>query len=132
MPEPAPQPAQSLSLHQGRIHLTLAWTRLGADLSVALYGGDRPHIGAVAVSQPRPSHQEGGGTSASTSVITLPGHKEDDLARAAAARLASCLGVTVSVACGIHLEAIEAAEIDLVRDMAGELVAQLAERLTAP
>jgi hypothetical protein len=40
--------------------------------------------------------------------------------------------VTVSVACGIHLEAIEAAEIALVRDMAGELVAQLAERLTAP
>ena len=28
---------------------------IGADVLVAIWGGERPHIGAVAVAQPRPS-----------------------------------------------------------------------------
>ena len=122
--------AQSLTLRQGRVQVELAWIQAGRDLSVTLCGGDVPHIGAVAVSQPRPSHAEAGVTSASTSVITVHGHKEDDLARAAAARLASALGVTVCVACGIHMDAIRPEEIIQVREMAGELVERLVERLS--
>lgn len=129
MPESSHSTAHVLNLRQGRIRIELAWTRAGRDLSVTLSGGDRPHIGAVALSQPRPSHVEGGGTSASTSVITLPGHKEDELARSAAARLASALDANVCVACGIHLDGIRPEEIAQVREMAGELVEQLVDKL---
>jgi len=105
---------------------------MGADLTVTLAGGDRPHLGAVALSQPRPSGLEGGGASASTSVITLLGHKEDELARSMAARLASGLGAAVCVACGVHLDRIRAQELEDVLELAGELTLEALARLRAP
>jgi len=121
-----------LTLQRGRICLRMTWTRLGRDLAVTLGGGDQPHIGAVAVSQPRPSLAPDGGTSASTSVITLAGHKEDDLARTLAARLARHTGGVVSVACGIHLDRALPAELAEILAMADALAGELASRLTAP
>lgn len=85
--------------------------RVGEDWSITIGGGDRAHIGAVAVSQPRPDRPAGRGTGATTSVITLPHHREDELARRTAARLAGTLGVTTCVACGVHVEAITRSEI---------------------
>jgi len=121
---------QSLTLERGRIRLCLTWTALGRDLSVTLGGGDAPHIGAVAVSQPRPSHRPGGGVRASTSVITLAGHQEDDLARGLAARLASSLDAVVCVACGIHLDQAKPAELEAVLEMADSLAGELIARLS--
>jgi gallate decarboxylase subunit D len=120
-----------LSRSRGRIALRLTAVRLGADLTVTLSGGDRPHIGAVAVSQPRPSLQQGAGTSATTSVIALLGHKEDELARQVAARVAVVTTGVVCVACGIHVEAIGAAELEDVRVLADELASELLARLAA-
>lgn len=118
-----------LSRSRGRVAVRLTAARLGADLALTLSGGDRPHIGAVAVSQPRPSLLGGGGTSTTTSVIALLGHKEDELARQVAARVALATAGTVCVACGIHLEAISAAELEDVRALAEELATELLVRL---
>jgi len=120
-----------LSRSRGRIALRLTAARLGADLAVTLSGGDRPHIGAVAVSQSRPSLRQGGGTSATTSVIALLGHKEDELARQMAARVAVATTGTVCVACGIHVEGIGAAELEDVSALADELASELLARLAA-
>jgi hypothetical protein len=118
-----------LTRARGRIALRLVCVPMGRDLAVTLDGGDRAHIGAVAVSQARPSHAPGGGTSATTSVIALLGHKEDDLARSVASRLASELDATVCVACGIHLEGARPEELTevlaLAEEMAGEALARL-------
>ena len=119
----------SLTRTRGRIRLRLTALALGRDLSVTLAGGDREHIGAVALSQARPSLERGGGTSATTSVLALCGHKEDDLARALASRLAAQLEATVCVACGIHVEAIQTGELQEVAEMAEELLAELLQRL---
>ncbi|MBI3122079.1 MAG: hypothetical protein HYZ03_07340, partial [candidate division NC10 bacterium] len=56
-----------------------------------LVGGDIPHIGAVAISIPRPSRADARRRSATTSVFALLGHKEDELARPVAASLAQAL-----------------------------------------
>lgn len=120
-----------LSRSRGRVAVRLTAARLGADLALTISGGDRPHIGAVAVSQPRPSLLGGGGTSTTTSVIALLGHKEDELARQVAARVALATAGTVCVACGIHLEAISAAELEDVRALAEELATELLVRLAA-
>jgi hypothetical protein len=52
--------------------------------------------------------------SASTSVLTLLGHKEDMLAHRAATRLASSLGGNVVVCCGIHVDAITKVELKFI------------------
>jgi len=118
-----------LTLQRGRIALTMTGVAMGKDLAVTLAGGDQAHIGAVAVSQARPSHLRGGGTSATTSVITVPGHKEDDLARAIGARLAARLDAVVCVACGIHMDNLAQGELADIQAMAEALTAELAARL---
>ena len=105
--------------------LRLSALPLGEDLSVAICGGDRGHIGAVAVSQPRPSLADSKHVSSTTSVIALLGHKEDELARQVAGQLAQQLGVTVTVACGIHIDAIRPEQIVVLEQGVQQLVAQL-------
>ncbi|QLA19777.1 hypothetical protein [Desulfolutivibrio sulfoxidireducens] len=115
--------------------LTMSAVPMGDDLCVALYGGDKAHIGAVAIGQPRPSLDDPAVTSATTSVIAVIGHKEDMLARRLALRLAATLKVVVTVSCGIHVEAVTAADIEtigaLAMDMAEELIAEVILRRNA-
>jgi hypothetical protein len=80
--------------------------KIGQDFLVAIYGGEKPHIGAVAVAQPRPSLKDPEVMSATASVICLPGHKEDELAKAASEILAAALNTQVVVTAGIHWENI--------------------------
>jgi len=82
-------------------------------LAVNLVGGEVPHIGAVAVSIPRPSLANSRQRSATTSVFTILGHKEDELARPIAAELARTLDRTTVVVAGVHLRRARA--VDLAR-----------------
>lgn len=108
-----------------RVLLTLSAVPLGEDWCVALGGGDRPHVGAVAISQPRPSLADAALTSATTSVVAVLGHKEDELARAVAARMASVLGVVVTVSCGIHMDGATLETITTIRELALEMTENL-------
>ena len=110
-----------LTAQRGRVRLTLHCVRMGEDLCVTLSGGDREHIGAVALGAP----------ATPTSVLALPGHREDELAQRIASQVASHLGVVVAVACGIHVDAILPRELKDVLDMADELTLALLERLSA-
>ena len=75
---------------------------IGDDVLVAIWGGEKPHIGAVAVAQPRPSLRDPEVTSSSASVFCLVGHKEDELAKAAAEIMAATLETHVVVTAGLH------------------------------
>ena len=123
-------PLIEFSAERGRIKLRLCCIRMGDDLCVTLSGGDREHIGAMALSEPRPSHEDEDRRSATTSVITLRGHKEDELARRIASRLTSRTGSVACVACGIHVEAILPTELTDVLEMSEELAKNLLERLS--
>jgi hypothetical protein len=88
--------------HEGEYDITAGVRLIGQDVLVAIYGGEKPHIGAVAMAQPRPSLKDPGVTSATASVFTYVGHKEDDLAKATAEILAAALNTNVVVTAGIH------------------------------
>ena len=87
--------------------LTASVRLIGQDLLVAIWGGEKPHIGAVAVAQPRPSLKDPEVTSASASVICFVGHKEDELAKAAAEILAAALNTPAVVTAGIHWDNLD-------------------------
>ena len=76
----------------------------GKDVSVSIYGGDKPHIGAVAVAVPRESLSGDGSISSSASVICIAGHKEDELARKVALKISAAWNCVVSVSVGIHID----------------------------
>ena len=105
----------------GRMSITASCAAMGKDLCIIVCGGEAPHLGAVAVAQARPSLNDPARLSASTSVLTLPGHKEDDFARAVARCFAQATGSNVVVGCGIHVDAITAAELDFVQACQDEI-----------
>lgn len=76
----------------------------GVDIAVVFAGGDRKHIGAVALGVPRPSLADEETNSASSSVICAVGHKEDLLARQASLILAANLNCRVAVTVGLHVD----------------------------
>ena len=80
---------------------------IGDDLLVAIWGGEKPHIGAVAAARSRPSLKDPKITSATASVICFPSHKEDDLAKAISEILAATLDTTVVVTAGIHWDNLD-------------------------
>jgi hypothetical protein len=91
----------------GAYDLTANVRLIGSDLLIAIWGGEKPHIGAVAVAQPRPSLKNPDVTSSSASVFCFIGHKEDDLAKATAEILSATLKTAVVVAAGIHWDNLD-------------------------
>ena len=110
------------SKHSGRVEIRLSGRWIGNDLHLAISGGDRPHIGAVALGSSHPSLKTPAVADVTTSVLAVTGHKEDLLARNAAQRIASGSGCTTCVSCGIHLDKISEAEIRLVQTLVEDLV----------
>lgn len=121
----------TLRTDSGAFDIEAAVRRIGGDILVAIWGGERPHIGAVAVSQPRPSLKDPTRTSASTSVYCFLGHKEDALAQAAAGRIAAALASPTVVTAGIHWDGLDEAGIRAVQQNALRLVEMIVERLSA-
>ena len=108
------------------VSLELRCLRLGKDYMVALTGGSRPHLGAAALAVARPSLADPEKTGASVSVLTVTGHKDDEMARYAADLLTRALGSQVLVGCGIHVDGITPPQLREV----SRLTERLLQRLT--
>lgn len=109
------------------LHLTI--TPLGSDLQVMLIGGDKPHIGAVALAVPHPGLKDPKRIDATVSVLAMTGHKEDELARIFARTLACALNVTVCATCGIHLHQATHKDIEDILCATDELLREAVGRL---
>lgn len=92
--------------NEGAYDLEASVKLIGQDLLVAIWGGEKPHIGAIAVAQPRPSLKDPAITGATASVFCFLGHKEDEPAKAASEILAAALNTKVVVTAGIHWDRI--------------------------
>ena len=95
----------------GKYKVEMVLTLVGNDLIAVLSGGDRPHIGAVAVAIPRPSLKGSGRTSSTSSVFTLIAHKDDDVARMASDALARELNRVAVVSAGAHIDNASEADV---------------------
>lgn len=87
-------------------------TLCGGDINLNIGGGVLPHIGAVAVAEPRPSLRNDGSASASCSVLCMLGHKDDLLAREAALKIATVTGSRTVVTVGMHVDCITQEQIN--------------------
>jgi hypothetical protein len=110
----------------------VAWVRtVGDDVVVAVGGGERPHVGCVVMAVPVPSRRTPGTWSASCSVLTIPPHKEEPMARGVATRLASSCGRVAVVTAGVHDDDLDRAGIEsylrLADDLANEVVRAVLE-----
>ncbi len=93
-----------MTIGKEKYQISLSKIDCGKDVSVAIYGGDKPHIGAVAVAVPRESLTGNGSISSSASVICIAGHKEDELARKVALKISATWNCVATVSVGIHID----------------------------
>ena len=103
---------------------------MGEDLLVSIWGGTKPHIGAVGMAIPRLSLRNPRKWSATSSNFTFLGHKEDILVKRISERLASQLKRNVVVIAGIHWDEISSKEIKAIENLAKKLSSEILRRLT--
>lgn len=103
---------------RGRFTLTAQAIPMGQDLCVAVWGGDRPHVGCAALAAPHPSLRGDGSPSATVSTLNLPAHRDDGIANAMARRLSTELGRPVAVVCGVHADGASGEDIRTLLDLA--------------
>lgn len=103
--------------------VTLKAVNMGKDLNVCIYGGDTPHIGAVALSIIDETNTP------DVSVMTIKGHREDIIARDSAIKLSQALGCNVCVSCGIHKNNASFEEINIFCNLAEQAVETLKVRM---
>ncbi|MDO9516504.1 MAG: hypothetical protein Q7J10_00480 [Methanosarcinaceae archaeon] len=97
---------QPIKQNVGRAELILDQKQIGNDHVITLTGGEE-HVGAIAVGV----FDEKSG-SASASVITLPGHRDDVIALESARRISEVTKAATVFIVGIHLDNITKDEID--------------------
>ncbi|MBA7707468.1 hypothetical protein ES703_116340 [subsurface metagenome] len=103
--------------------------QIGEDLLVAIWGGEKPHIGAVAVAQPRPSLKDESVVSATASVFCYLGHKDDIIAKQAAEKLSATLNTNVTLTVGIHWDDLDEAGIRTILGNSQQLVNMIIEKI---
>lgn len=103
---------------------------IGNDWNITIYGGDIPHIGAVAVGIPVTLPHSLNKLTSSSSLITIPGHKEDEIVNKSAKLLAKKLNSTVVVSCGIHIKNITFDEINILNTIIDNLITRLYMNIT--
>jgi len=119
---------QDFTAVKGRVKINLKAILIGEDLCVIISGGDSPHIGCVTLSVPRPSLADSSIISATTSVLNLIGHKDDEAAKYVSHMLSSELNKNVVVTCGIHLDNITKEEINITFELLKELTEKLIQK----
>ena len=101
----------------------------GEDLTVIISGGEKPHIGAMAVSIPSPSLKDLNKVSASTSIFTLTGHKEDEISKQIAENITEVTKkVTVTIV-GLHIDKATAQDIEYLIQNTQKAVEKLRRKL---
>jgi hypothetical protein len=107
---PAKLPGFTLTERKGRFELFARVDAMGPDLLVTLWGG-AVHIGALGMAVPRASLRDPNERSATSSVFTFPGHKEDVTVKLVSEGLSGRLNRKVVVVAGIHWDKLQPDEI---------------------
>ncbi len=96
----------------GKYEIEIVAIKCGNDYNVAVCGGSRHHVGAVALGCNRPDDPVKGPRSANVSVICVFEHKDDEVARIFAKEMSTRLKCKVSVSAGVHVDIASLEDIE--------------------
>ncbi len=101
---------------------------MGEDYTLAVYGGQKPHVGSVVMATARES-LTGEGISATSSVLNRMGHKDEAVARRFAEEVAKAKNCTAVCVCGIHVDEMTPEEIKETEAAAERLLRKVLNEL---
>jgi len=117
-----------VSVGEGKFEVFARVFELGPDCLVILWGGTRPHVGAIGMAQVRPSLRDPKKRAATSSVFSFVGHKEDIVAKMMSEELAKRLGRNTIVAAGIHWDDLTDAEIKIITKLCQSILEEIAKK----
>jgi hypothetical protein len=117
-----------LSEGEGKFQVLAKVFELGPDCLVILWGGTRPHVGAVGMAQVRASLRDPNQLAATSSVFTFVGHKEDVVAKYMSEELAKKLGRNTIVAAGIHWDGLTDSDIKAITELCQSILRRIIEQ----
>lgn len=94
------------------------------DVTVVVTGG-KDHIGAVSLAVPRPSLLDQKRLSATSSILTMLGHKEDELVKYVSEKMASSTGRNIVVVAGVHYDDLSLRDLKIIRELWVSLTATM-------
>jgi hypothetical protein len=118
-----------VEISKGRFKIHGSVQEVGQDLLVSIWGGTRPHIGAIGIAIPRPSLKNPKKWSATSSNFTFLGHKEDSMVKKTSEKLATRLRRNVVVTAGVHWDRITSNEIKTLQNLTLRLSNQILEKI---
>ena len=119
----------SIQISRGRFKINGFVQKIGQDVLVSIWGGTRPHIGAIGMAIPRPSLKNSKRWSATSSILTFIGHKEDIIVKKTSEKLAARLRRNVVVTAGVHWDGITSREIKTIENLTQRLLDQILKRM---
>ncbi|MBA4390020.1 MAG: hypothetical protein C0399_03685 [Syntrophus sp. (in: bacteria)] len=114
----------SISEKRGGFEVYAQVNIMGDDLLVVLSGG-KIHIGAIAMAQPRPSLDDPKKISATSSVYTYVGHKEDVIVKSISEELSKELNRKAVVVAGIHWDKLALSDIKVITGICSRLTKRI-------
>lgn len=120
----------SVEISSGKFKIQALVQELGEDLLVSIWGGSRPHIGAIGIAVPRPSLKDLKKWSSTSSNFTFTGHKEDLLVKKISEKLSTLLRRNVVVAAGIHWDNLTPREIKMLEKMVDQISGKILKKIT--
>lgn len=95
--------------------------KLGDDYSITIIGGEKPHIGTSVLAVPRLSLTGDKSTSATSFVINMIGHKDEEICRYVAEKVCKNKNAVVLCSGGFHVDNITKDQIAEVLQATKEL-----------
>jgi hypothetical protein len=118
-----------VEISKGRFKIHGFVQEMGQDILVSIWGGNRPHIGAIGMAIPRPSLKDPNKWSATSSNFTFVGHKEDLLVKKISEKIASHLRRNVVVIAGVHWDDTTSKEIKMIENLIQKMSDQILKKL---
>ena len=109
--------------------IRVAVMEVGEELVAVIEGGEKPHVGSVAVAIPHSSRRDPNATSSTVSLYNVTGHRDDRLSSALADLISRTFSRTTVVLAGIHLEDARDEDIAGILDQMNRINARVIEML---
>jgi gallate decarboxylase subunit D len=111
MKKKSPKSVFKISAGSGNHKIAMTLVRADSGVVATILGGDRPHVGTVAIAIPRPSHKNPETISSTSSVMNLIGHKDEEIAKPISEKIAESLNLVAVVVAGVHIENADSNDI---------------------
>lgn len=109
-------------------NITAEVRRLGEDYNILVSGGERPHIGCTVLAIPRLSLDGTKKISSTASVMNVTGHKDEEVCRYLAEKVAAGKNAVVVCTGGIHMDGITKEQIEIIVETVKRIAVEIIEK----